>query len=263
MQNKMTKKQRVIRHILDGKSAEWVRRHEDISIRKIRQWFKEYGRGGKEARALERPRSTNRVQPLSVDQLKWVYYILTSKSPRDLGLKKSLWTGHFLVQVIKNWIKKDYEPVRIYELVKDFGIHFYNPLPKIQDQWVKDICRMAKTFGDQIIFLDSYALKDSIELIPVHGTKAAIIRTVERATDKVVIFSFNQSKRANRFIVHQGAVTVGVAKDFLENLVHDHPFPTIIFVPSGSIFSHDEVVEFASTLFVKIRINVLPQILDQ
>lgn len=262
MQKKLTKKQKVIQHILEGKSVEWVRRHEDISIRKIRQWLIEYGQSGRDAKILESHRSPNRVQPLSASQIKWVYHVMTTRSPRDLGLKKALWTGYFLEQVIKNWIKKDYQPVRTYELIKDFGIRFYNPVPKIQNEWVKDICRTAKAFGDQIIFIDCYPLKEFIEPVSVRDGKAAIVRTAERVTDKNVIFSFNQSKRGNRFLINRGKITVEIAKNFLEGLVHDHPVPAIIFVPSDSIFAKEEVIEFASTLFVKIKLHILPSTLD-
>lgn len=253
------KKNKVIKWVVQGKPTEWIQRHEDISARTIRRWLLDYAISGKNADILE-ARPLARSQPLTAEQVKWVYHVITNKCPRDLGLEKLLWNSQLLGKAIRQWIKKDYRFNAGSLLLADLGIRYVNMIKFNMTPEVQEICSEAKQVGAQILYLDQFNLKSSFKIHPKANRQggAAIVQKKGAPTKNFILYSYNQTKRGNKFLAVRNKPNDISAIDFLERLKHDFPALVYAFVSKDSCFFSEKVFEHASKNISQIKLFVLP-----
>lgn len=92
-------RERGVRAVQSGQSPEEVARTLDVASSTVYNWLAKYRSGGWDS--LKRRKAPGRPPKISGRYLKWIYQLVTTKTPDQLSFPFALWTRSLIKDAIK------------------------------------------------------------------------------------------------------------------------------------------------------------------
>lgn len=233
-------RERGVRAVQSGQSPEEVARTLDVAPSTVYGWLAKYRSGGWDS--LKRRKAPGRPPKISGRYLKWIYQLVTTKTPDQLSFPFALWTRPLIKDAIKKKYGFDLSISSVGRLLAQLGLTCQKPLHKAYEQnpdlvkeWLKKefpkIKRLARKEGADIYFGDEAGLRSDYHSGTTWAPKGQT--PVSRKTGKR--FSMNMisavtSKGKMKFMTVKGKMNSSVFINFLEKLLKDSENPVYLIV---------------------------------
>jgi transposase len=262
-------RERAVRSVQDGESAEVVARIIGISRSTIYGWLAQYRRGGWSA--LKAKPLFGRPPKLDGKKLKWVYDTVTQKNPMQLKFTFALWTREMVARLIKVKFNISLSLVSVGRLLAQLGITCQRPLHRALErdealvrQWLKQdypkIRALAQREKANIYFGDAAHMRSDHHAGRTWGKKGETpVVLTTGARYRMSLISAVTSRGHMRFMIKEtGGVNAEVFIEFLRRLMIGSKNRIFIIVDRGSAHVAKKTKAFVASLAGQLRLFYLP-----
>jgi transposase len=262
-------RERAVRSVQDGESAEVVARVMGIDRSTIYGWLAQYRRGG--WGALKAKPLFGRPPKLDGRKLKWIYDTVTQKNPLQLKFTFALWTREMVAKLIKDKFHISLSLVSVGRLLAQLGITCQRPLHRalerdeaLVQQWLKQeypkIRALARRENADIYFGDAAHMRSDHHAGRTWGKKGetpVVLSTGARY--RMSLISAVTSRGHMRFMIKEkGGVNADVFIDFLRRLLIGCENKIFLIVDRGPAHIAKKTKEFVASLEGRLRLFYLP-----
>jgi len=262
-------RERAVRSVQDGESAEVVARIIGISRSTIYGWLAQYRRGGWSA--LKAKPLFGRPPKLDGKKLKWVYDTVTQKNPMQLKFTFALWTREMVARLIKVKFNISLSLVSVGRLLAQLGITCQRPLHRALErdealvrQWLKQdypkIRALAQREKANIYFGDAAHMRSDHHAGRTWGKKGETpVVLTTGARYRMSLISAVTSRGHMRFMIKEtGGVNAEVFIEFLRRLMIGSKNRIFIIVDRGPAHVAKKTKAFVASLAGQLRLFYLP-----
>jgi transposase len=262
-------RERAVRSVQDGESAEVVARIIGIRRSTIYGWLAQYRRGGWSA--LKAKPLFGRPPKLDGKKLKWVYDTVTQKNPLQLKFTFALWTREMVARLIKVKFNISLSLVSVGRLLAQLGITCQRPLHRALErdealvrQWLKQdypkIRALAQRENADIYFGDAAHMRSDHHAGRTWGKKGETpVVLTTGARYRMSLISAVTSRGHMRFMIKEtGGVNAEVFIEFLRRLMIGSKNRIFIIVDRGPAHVAKKTKAFVASLAGQLRLFYLP-----
>lgn len=261
-------RERGVRAVQSGDSPENVARTLDVAVSTVYNWLAKYRDGGWDE--LKRKKAPGRPPKIQGRYLKWIYDMVTSKTPDQLKFPFALWTRSLICEAIKNKYGIKLSTTSVGRLMAQLGLTCQKPLhkayeqnPDLVNEWLNKefpkIKQLARKEGAEVYFGDEAGLRSDYHSGTTWSPKGQT--PITRKTGKR--FSLNMisavtSKGKMKFMTVKGRLNSSVFIEFLKKLVSDSQNPIYLIVDGHPSHKSKRVKEFVDEFDGWLKLFYLP-----
>jgi transposase len=259
---------RAVERVQAGESPEVVIRAMGFSRSCIYAWLARYRTGGwsaLKARALK-----GRPLKIQAAQMRWLYRIITGKTPLQFRFEFALWTREIVRVLLREQFQLELSLASVGRLLKQLGLTCQRPLFRATEQdpervrrWLEEeypaIREQARHVGAEIYFGDEAGVRSDCHAGTTWGIQGQtpVVRSTGQRSS-VNMLSAVSARGAMRFMLAKGKVNGPVFVEFLKRLMHNAPRPVFLIVDGGSYHHSRPVKDYVASLRGKLRLFFLP-----
>ncbi len=229
---------RAVRQVQGGESPEAVIKALGFSRASIYNWLAWYRGGGWSA--LKAKPISGRPSRLSGNQIKWIYEMVTLKSPLQFKFPYALWTRAMIAILIRKYLKVSLSITSVGRLLGQLGLSCQRPLyrayqqdPVSVERWLHQdyprIRTMAKKMKAEIYFEDEAGIRSDFHAGTTWGVKGKTpVVSTTGARFGLNMISAVSPRGLMRFMVVQGRVNAQRICDFIDRLMRGASRPIFL-----------------------------------
>ena len=262
-------RKRAVRSVQEGESPEVVARVLGINRSTIYGWLAQYRRGG--WGALKAQPLFGRPPKLAGKKLRWVYDMVTQKSPLQLKFPFALWTREMVAAAIKDKYGISLSLVSVGRLLAQLGITCQRPLHRALErneslvrQWLRQdyprIRAQALREKAEIYFGDAAHMRSDHHSGRTWGKKGQtpIVQSTG-ARYRMSLISAVTARGHMRFMIKEkGGVNADVFIAFLKRLMVGAKNKIFLIVDRGPAHVAKKTKAFVVSLAGALRLFYLP-----
>lgn len=261
-------RQQAVKAVHEGQRPANVAAAFGVATRTVYDWLAKFADGGQTA-LLAKP-IPGRPSKVSADEMRWLAEAVKDNTPLQFKLESGLWTLSLIRELINRQFGKSLALASVSRIMKLLGFTVQKPLYQAwqQDaalvrQWETEtfpvIKAEAATVGATIYFADESGIRSDYHT----GTTWAPCGETPVVEVTGRRFSLNMisavSPRGDfRFMTHEGSVTAGVFKTFLQRLMVGATKPVFVIVDGHPIHKSNLVKDYIASLEGKLKLFYLP-----
>ena len=259
---------RGVRAIQTGETPESVAQTLDVAVSTVYGWLAKYRDGG--WNELKRKKAPGRPPKIQGRYLKWIYDMVTTKTPDQLKLPFALWTRSLIREAINKKYGFNLSITSVGRLMAQLGLTCQKPLQKAYEQnpelvakWLKKefprIKRLARKEGAEVYFGVEAGVRSAYHSGTTWSPKGQT--PISRKTGKR--FSLNMisavtSKGKMKFMTVKGRMNGAIFIEFLKKLIKDSPGPVYFIVDGHPSHKSKRVKEFVAEFDGWLKLFYLP-----
>jgi len=261
-------RKRAVAQVQSGESPEVVISAMGFSRACIYNWLAMYRAGGWDG--LDARKRGGRPRKLNGRIIRWVYWVVVDKDPRQYKFPFALWTRNAIATLIYQRYDIRLSVNSVGRLLAQLGITPQKPLwrayqqdPERVRQWVEEeypsIAKEAKRLGAKIWFADESGLRSDYHAGTTWGLrgKTPVVRSTGARHHLNMISVVNRRGRM-RFMIEKGAVNGEVMCQFLDRLMVGSSKPLFLIWDGHPTHKSKEVAAKVSGYKGKLRVYLLP-----
>lgn len=261
-------RQQAVKAVREGQHPSSVAAAFGVATRTVYDWLAKFADGG-QAALLAKP-VPGRPAKVSADEMRWIAQAVKDNTPLQFKFEFGLWTLSLIRELINRRFGKSLSLASVSRIMKLLGFTAQKPL---YQAWQQDAALVrqweAETFpaikaeaaaaGASIYFADESGIRSDYHT----GTTWAPCGETPVVEVTGRRFSFNMisavSPRGDfRFMMHEGSVTAGVFKTFLQRLMVGATKPVFVIVDGHPIHKSKLVKDYVVSLEGKLKLFYLP-----
>lgn len=259
---------RAVMKIRSGVSPEIVAQSIGVNRTTVYDWLAKHRDGG--ISALKERKAPGRQPKLDGKKIKWLFDVLTQKSPQQLKFEYALWTREMIQQIIKDKFGINLSLPSIGRLLSQLGFTCQKPLYKaiqknesLVQEWLKkvfpQIKRRAKSEKADIYFGDAAHIRSDHHAGKTWGLKGKtpVVKS-SGARFGFSLISAITSKGHMKFMVKEGSVNSDVFIEFLKRLMSGVNKKVFLIVDSGPSHISKKTKAFVESVSKKLELFYLP-----
>lgn len=261
-------RQQAVKAVREGQSVEAVAAAYGLSVRTIFNWLAKFAAGGQTA-LLAKP-IPGRPAKVSAEEMRWIAQAVRDNAPQQFKFEFGLWTLSLIRELINRQFDKTLSLASVSRIMKLLGFSAQKPLyqawqqdPVLVRQWESEtfpaIKAEAAAAGATIYFADESGIRSDYHT----GTTWAPVGQTPVVEVTGRRFSLNMisavSPRGDfRFMLHEGTVTAGVFKTFLQRLMVGATRPVYVVVDGHPAHKAKLVKSYVDSLNGQLKLFFLP-----
>lgn len=259
---------RAVNKVRAGESPEVVAQAIGVNRTTIYDWLAKHRDGG--LSALKERKAPGRIPKLDGKKIKWIFDVLTQKSPQQLKFEYALWTREMLQKIIKDKFKISLSLPSIGRLLAQLGFTCQKPLYKaiqknesLVKEWLKKIFprikRRAGLEKADIYFGDAAHIRSDHHAGKTWGRRGEtpVVKS-SGARFGFSLLSAITSKGKMRFMIKEGSVNSAVFIEFLKRLILGSKKKVFLIVDGGSSHVSKMTKAFVESVSEKLELFYLP-----
>jgi transposase len=259
---------RAVKRIRSGESPEVVARALGVNRTTVYDWLAKHREGG--ISALKERKAPGREPKLNGKKMKWLFDVLTQKSPLQLKFEYALWTREMIQKIIKDRYAIKLSLPSIGRLLAQLGFTCQKPLYKaiqknesLVQEWLKKIFpKIKKRAGIEkadIYFGDAAHIRSDHHAGKTWGIrgKTPVVES-SGARFGFSLISAITSKGQMKFMIKEGSVNSDVFIEFLKRLMKGARKKIFLIVDGGSSHVSKKTKAFVAQLAGKLELFYLP-----
>lgn len=261
-------RQQAVKAVREGQPVEAVAAAYGLSVRTIFNWLAKFAAGGQTA-LLAKP-IPGRPAKVSAEEMRWIAQAVRDNAPQQFKFEFGLWTLSLIRELINRQFDKTLSLASVSRIMKLLGFSAQKPLyqawqqdPVLVRQWESEtypaIKAEAAAAGATIYFADESGIRSDYHT----GTTWAPVGQTPVVEVTGRRFSLNMisavSPRGDfRFMLHEGTVTAGVFKTFLQRLMVGATRPVYVVVDGHPAHKAKLVKSYVDSLNGQLKLFFLP-----
>lgn len=261
-------RQQAVKAVREGQPVEAVAAAYGLSVRTIFNWLAKFAAGGQTA-LLAKP-IPGRPAKVSAEEMRWIAQAVRDNTPQQFKFEFGLWTLSLIRELINREFDKTLSLASVSRIMKLLGFSAQKPLyqawqqdPILVRQWESEtypsIKADAAAVGATIYFADESGIRSDYHT----GTTWAPVGQTPVVEVTGRRFSLNMisavSPRGDfRFMLHDGTVTAGVFKTFLQRLMVGATRPVYVVVDGHPAHKAKLVKSYVDSLNGQLKLFFLP-----
>lgn len=259
---------RAVNKVRAGESPEVVAQAIGVNRTTIYDWLAKHRDGG--LSALKERKAPGRIPKLDGKKIKWIFDILTQKSPQQLKFEYALWTREMLQKIIKDKFKISLSLPSIGRLLAQLGFTCQKPLYKaiqknesLVKEWLRKIFprikRRAGLENADIYFGDAAHIRSDHHAGKTWGRRGEtpVVKS-SGARFGFSLLSAITSKGAMRFMIKEGSVNSTVFIEFLKRLILGSKKKVFLIVDGGSSHVSKMTKAYVESVSNQLELFYLP-----
>lgn len=266
--SKQTLRKQAVKAVRRGETVASVAASYGVNERTVFRWLERFANGGQ--KGLDNRPVSGRPPKISTEQMRWIARTVKDETPQQYKFAYGLWTLSLIRQLIEREFDVRLSVPSVSRIMKLLGFSVQKPLyqawqqdPVLVRRWESEtypeIRRAAKKAGATIFFADESGIRSDHHTgttwAPVGETP--VLETTGRR------FSLNMISAVSaqgefRFMVHEGAVTARVFKQFLVRLLQGATRPIVLIVDGHPVHRAKLVREYVASTDGRLTLHYLP-----
>jgi transposase len=203
-------------------------------------------------------------------QMRWLYRIITGKSPLQFRFEFALWTREMIRVLLWEQFQLKLSLASVGRLLRQLGLSCQRPLFRASEQdpervrlWLDQeypaIRAEARRAGAEIYFGDEAGVRSDAHAGTTWGARGQtpVVRSTGQRTS-VNMISAVSARGALRFMLVAGKVNGLVFVEFLKRLMHNAVRPIFLILDGGSYHRSRLVKDYVASLEGQLRLFFLP-----
>lgn len=259
---------RAVKRIRSGESPEVVAQAIGVNRTTVYDWLAKHREGG--LSALKERKAPGRQPKLDGKKIKWLFNVLTSKSPQQLKFEFALWTREMIQKIIRDEFGIKLSLPSIGRLLAQLGFTCQKPLYKaiqknesLVKEWLKKVFPQIKSraskekadifFGDAAHIRSdhhagkTWALKGQTPIVKSNGARFGFS-----------LISAITSRGKMKFMIKEGGVDSNVFIEFLKRLIQGSKRKVFLIVDGGSSHTSKMTKSFVASVSKRLELFYLP-----
>lgn len=261
-------RQQAVKAVREGQDVESVAAAYGVNVRSVFRWLADFANGGQNA-LLAKP-IPGRPPKVSADEMRWLAQAIKDDTPLQYKFAFGLWTLSLIAALIERRFGKKLSLASVSRIMKLLGFSAQKPLYRAWQQdaalvrtWETEtypaIRAEAKAANATIYFADESGIRSDYHT----GTTWAPVGETPVVGVTGRRFSLNMisavSPRGDfRFMVHEGAVTATVFREFLKRLMIGAKQPVFVIVDGHPTHKAKLVRDYVASLNGQLKLFYLP-----
>lgn len=259
---------RAVQQVESGESPEAVIKALGFDRSRIYVWLAKYREGGEAA--LKAKPISGRPPTMSNKQLKYLYELLATQTPEQLGFEFALWTRALIRRLIRDRFGVRMSEVSVGRMLKRMGLSPQKPMRRAYEQnedqvrqWKEIVYPRIQALAKQekavIYFADEASVKSDYHAGTTWAPKGKT--PVVRATGQrfgLNMLSAISGRGHLRFMVTDERLTAALFCRFLKRVLRDAVQPVFLIVDNHPVHRSGEVKRFVAATEGKLRLFHLP-----
>lgn len=261
-------RQQAVKAIREGQDVASVAAAYGVNERSVYRWLADFANGGQNA-LLAKP-IPGRPPKVNAEEMRWLAQAVRDNTPLQFKFEFGLWTLSLIAALIERQFGKKLALSGVSRIMKLLGFTVQKPLYQAwqQDatlvrQWEFEtypaIRAEARTVGATLYFADESGIRSDYHTGTTWAPQGCT--PVVEATGRR--FSLNMISAVSaqgefRFMVHDGAVTAVVFREFLTRLMHGAREPVFLVVDGHPIHKAKRVQDFVKAHKGRLKLFYLP-----
>lgn len=259
---------RAVKRIRSGESPEVVAQAIGVNRTTVYDWLAKHREGG--LSALKERKAPGRQPKLDGKKIKWLFNVLTSKSPQQLKFEFALWTREMIQKIIRDEFGIKLSLPSIGRLLAQLGFTCQKPLYKaiqknesLVKEWLKKVFPQIKSRASKekadIFFGDAAHIRSDHHAGKTWGLKGQtpIVKS-SGARFGFSLISAITSRGKMKFMIKEGGVDSSVFIEFLKRLIQGSKRKVFLIVDGSSSHTSKMTKSFVASVSKKLELFYLP-----